>query len=124
MLAYAKPYRVIFILGALATLVSSGLNLVFPLLFGRLIDASFLKVGSTDTGPLDHTVLLLLGIFAQPAEQAEIGMPWRAGHRVPGAVERLQIRIFLPDSKERAEGVPLTWSGLPKDLTQQAVSRG
>ncbi|QFP77471.1 ABC transporter ATP-binding protein [Deinococcus sp. AJ005] len=64
LLAYARPYRVIFILGALATLVSSGLNLVFPLLFGRLIDASFLKVGSTDTGPLDRTVLLLLGIFA------------------------------------------------------------
>ncbi|MFK7603125.1 ABC transporter ATP-binding protein [Deinococcus sp. SM5_A1] len=64
LLAYARPYRVIFILGALATLISSGLNLVFPLLFGRLIDASFLKVGSTDTGPLDRTVLLLLGIFA------------------------------------------------------------
>ncbi|CAM3871547.1 ABC transporter ATP-binding protein [Deinococcus frigens] len=64
LLAYARPYRVIFILGALATLISSGLNLVFPLLFGRLIDASFLKVGSTDTSPLDRTVLLLLGIFA------------------------------------------------------------
>ncbi|MDV6373412.1 ABC transporter ATP-binding protein [Deinococcus arenicola] len=67
LLAYARPYRVIFVLGALATLVSSGLGLVFPLLFGRLIDASFLKVGSTDTGPLDRTVLLLLGIFALSA---------------------------------------------------------
>lgn len=64
LLAYARPYRGLFVVGVLATLVSSGLNLVFPLLFGRLIDASFLRVGSTDTGPLDRTVLALLGIFA------------------------------------------------------------
>jgi subfamily B ATP-binding cassette protein MsbA len=64
LLAYARPYRGIFVLGLLATLISSGLNLVFPALFGRLIDASFLRVGSTDTGPLDRTVVLLLGIFA------------------------------------------------------------
>ncbi len=64
LLAYTRPYRGLFIVGLLATLVSSGLNLIFPLLFGRLIDASFLRVGSTDTGPLDRTVLALLGIFA------------------------------------------------------------
>lgn len=63
LLAYARPYRPLFVLGLLATLLSSGLNLVFPALFGRLIDASFLKVGSRDTGPLDRTVLLLLGVF-------------------------------------------------------------
>ena len=40
---------------------------MFPKLFGTLIDASFLKVGSTDTGPLDRTVLSLLGIFALSA---------------------------------------------------------
>lgn len=56
-----------FALGVLATLVSSGLGLLFPLLFGRLIDASFLKVGSTDTTRLDHTVLLLLGVFVLSA---------------------------------------------------------
>ncbi|MEF2278851.1 ABC transporter transmembrane domain-containing protein [Deinococcus sp. YIM 134068] len=64
LLAYARPYRGLFVVGVLATLISSGLNLIFPLLFGRLIDASFLRVGSTDTGPLDRTVLALLGIFA------------------------------------------------------------
>ncbi|WP_216318549.1 ABC transporter ATP-binding protein [Deinococcus aestuarii] len=64
LLAFARPYRGLFVVGVLATLVSSGLNLVFPLLFGRLIDASFLRVGSTVTGPLDRTVLALLGIFA------------------------------------------------------------
>ncbi|MFD2609503.1 ABC transporter ATP-binding protein [Deinococcus taklimakanensis] len=64
LLAYARPYRHLFVLGLLATLVSSGLNLFFPLLFGRLVDASFLRVGSADTGPLDRTVLFLLGIFA------------------------------------------------------------
>ncbi|WP_104990345.1 ABC transporter ATP-binding protein [Deinococcus sp. NW-56] len=63
-LAYARPYRALLISGLLATLISSGLNLIFPLLFGRLIDASFLRVGATDTGPLDRTVLALLGIFA------------------------------------------------------------
>ncbi|GGM19702.1 ABC transporter ATP-binding protein [Deinococcus aerophilus] len=64
LLAFTRPYRGLFIVGLLATLVASGLNLIFPLLFGRLIDASFLRVGSTDTGPLDRTVLALLGIFA------------------------------------------------------------
>ncbi|WP_199188428.1 ABC transporter ATP-binding protein [Deinococcus arcticus] len=67
LLAYARPYRALFVLGVLATLVSSGLNLAFPALFGQLIDASFLKVGSTDTGPLDRTVVGLLGIFALSA---------------------------------------------------------
>ncbi|WP_272976949.1 ABC transporter ATP-binding protein [Deinococcus geothermalis] len=67
LLAFARPYQGLFVLGVFATLLASGLNLVFPLLFGRLIDASFLKVGSMDTGPLDRTVALLLGIFALSA---------------------------------------------------------
>ena len=67
LLAYARPYRPLFLAGLLATLLSSGLGLVFPALFGRLIDASFLRVGSGDTGPLDRTVLALLGIFALSA---------------------------------------------------------
>ena len=33
LLAYARPYRRLFVLGLLATLVSSGLGLVFPKLF-------------------------------------------------------------------------------------------
>jgi len=65
--SYARPYLPLLLTGIACTLVSSGLNLVFPGLFGRLIDASFLKVGSTDTAPLDRTVLLLLGIFALAA---------------------------------------------------------
>ena len=64
---FARPYLPLLVLGIVCTLFSSGLNLVFPGLFGRLIDASFLKVGSTDTGPLDRTVLLLLGVFALSA---------------------------------------------------------
>ncbi|WP_414657964.1 ABC transporter ATP-binding protein [Deinococcus sp. VB343] len=67
LLAYARPYRLLFGAGVVATLISSSLGLVFPRLFGRLIDASFLKVGTQDTGPLDRTVLLLLGIFALSA---------------------------------------------------------
>ncbi|UBV43044.1 ABC transporter ATP-binding protein/permease [Deinococcus taeanensis] len=67
LLAYARPYRALFAVGVAATLLSSGLNLVFPALFGRLIDASFLRVGSTDTSLLDRTVLSLLGIFALSA---------------------------------------------------------
>lgn len=67
LLAFARPYRTLFVLGVLSTLISSGLGLVFPKLFGTLIDASFLKVGSTDTAQLDRTVLLLLGIFALSA---------------------------------------------------------
>ncbi|WP_339096548.1 ABC transporter ATP-binding protein [Deinococcus sp. VB343] len=67
LLVYARPYRTLFVLGVLATLLSSGLGLVFPRLFGTLIDASFLKVGSSDTAQLDRTVLMLLGIFALSA---------------------------------------------------------
>ncbi|MGY2895273.1 ABC transporter ATP-binding protein [Deinococcus sp. UYEF24] len=64
---FARPYLPLLAFGIVCTLFSSGLNLVFPGLFGKLIDASFLKVGSTDTGPLDRTVLLLLGVFALSA---------------------------------------------------------
>ncbi|WP_424951575.1 ABC transporter ATP-binding protein [Deinococcus sp.] len=64
---FARPYLPLLALGVVCTLFSSGLNLVFPGLFGKLIDASFLKVGSRDTGPLDRTVLLLLGVFALSA---------------------------------------------------------
>lgn len=64
---FARPYLPLLILGIVCTLVSSGLNLIFPGLFGKLIDASFLKVGSTDTGPLDRIVVELLGIFALSA---------------------------------------------------------
>ncbi|WP_425147280.1 ABC transporter ATP-binding protein [Deinococcus sp.] len=67
LIQYARPYLLLLALGIVCTLVSSGLNLVFPGLFGKLIDASFLKVGSTDTGPLDRIVLALLGIFALSA---------------------------------------------------------
>ena len=67
LLAFARPYRWVFVVGVVATLISSGLNLVFPALFGRLIDASFLRVGSTDTSQLDRTVVALLGIFALSA---------------------------------------------------------
>lgn len=67
LLGYARPYRLLFGLGVAATLLASGLGLVFPKLFGTLIDASFLKVGSGDTTQLDRTVLALLGIFALSA---------------------------------------------------------
>lgn len=64
LLAYTRPYLSLFIVGVIATLLSAGLSLVFPALFGQLVDASFLKVGATNTDQLDQTVLLLLGVFA------------------------------------------------------------
>lgn len=67
LLGYIRPYRIAFVLGVLATMLSSGLGLVFPKLFGTMIDASFLKVGNRDTAQLDHIVLMLLGIFALSA---------------------------------------------------------
>ncbi|WP_293909109.1 ABC transporter transmembrane domain-containing protein [Deinococcus sp.] len=63
LLRYVRPYALGLSLGILTTLFSAGLSLVFPKLFGNLIDASFLKTGS-GTGPLDQIVLLLLAIFA------------------------------------------------------------
>ena len=63
LLRYVRPYTPLLIFGIVATLISAGLSLVFPKLFGNLIDASFLKAGG-GTGPLDRVVLLLLGVFA------------------------------------------------------------
>jgi ATP-binding cassette, subfamily B, bacterial MsbA len=70
LLAFSKPYRLILLLAGLATLISSGLGLVFPQVLGRLVDASFLNLESKDTAQLDRTVLLLVlvalgqGIFS------------------------------------------------------------
>ncbi|MDO4263308.1 MAG: ABC transporter transmembrane domain-containing protein [Deinococcus sp.] len=91
--AVARPYRALFWLGVLASLLSSGLNLAFPALFGRLVDASFLKVGSTDTAQLDRTVLLLLGIFALSAcfAAAQSYLLARVG---AGVVTRLREQLF------------------------------
>ena len=63
LLSYVRPYVALLLFGIVATLISAGLSLVFPRLFGNLIDASFLKQ-SAGTGPLDRVVLLLLGVFA------------------------------------------------------------
>nr|WP_261663416.1 ABC transporter transmembrane domain-containing protein [Deinococcus sp. Marseille-Q6407] len=89
----ARPYRPLFWLGVVASLVSSGLNLAFPALFGRLVDASFLQVGSTDTSALDRTVLLLLGIFALSSlfAAAQSYLLARVG---AGVVATLRERLF------------------------------
>ncbi len=60
LLQYSKPYRLILVLAGLATLVSSGLGLVFPQVLGRLVDASFLNLESKDTTQLDSVVVLLV----------------------------------------------------------------
>ncbi len=67
LLGYTKPYRAGLVVAIIATLVSSGFGLLFPQVIGRLIDASFLKIGSADTGPLDRTVQLLIVVFALQA---------------------------------------------------------
>ncbi|AWN23406.1 ABC transporter ATP-binding protein [Deinococcus irradiatisoli] len=66
LLRYVRPYAGWLALGIVTTLFSAGLSLVFPKLFGNLIDASFLKrgAGAADTAPLDRIVVLLLGVFA------------------------------------------------------------
>lgn len=66
LLAWVRPYRGLLALGIVATVFSSLLGLIFPLLFGQLIDASFLA-DNMNTATLDRTVLLLLGIFALSA---------------------------------------------------------
>ncbi|MER3482242.1 MAG: ABC transporter ATP-binding protein, partial [Meiothermus sp.] len=67
LLGYTKPYRAGLVVAIVATLISSAFGLLFPQVIGRLIDASFLRIGSSDTGPLDRTVLLLIGVFAVQA---------------------------------------------------------
>lgn len=67
LLQFTRPYRGILVFGMFTTLISSGLSLVFPALFGQLIDASFLKMASASTAKLDQTVLLLLVVFAVSA---------------------------------------------------------
>ncbi len=67
LLAYTRPYRWHIAVAAVATLLASAAGLVFPQVIGRLIDASFLKIGSSDTTRLDRTVLILIGVFALQA---------------------------------------------------------
>ncbi len=57
---FSKPYRWVLVLAGLATLVSSGLGLVFPQVLGRLVDASFLNLASKNTAELDRVVVLLV----------------------------------------------------------------
>ncbi len=57
---FSKPYRLVLVLAVFATLVSSGLGLVFPQVLGRLVDASFLNLESKDTTQLDQVVLILV----------------------------------------------------------------
>ncbi|HEU4743123.1 MAG TPA: ABC transporter transmembrane domain-containing protein [Meiothermus sp.] len=67
LLAYTRPYRAGLILAIIATLIGSAFGLLFPLVIGRLVDASFLRIGSADTTVLDRTVLILIGVFALQA---------------------------------------------------------
>ena len=60
---FTKPYRLLLVGAIIATLISSAFGLVFPQVIGKLIDASFLKIGSSNTLQLDQTVLMLLGVF-------------------------------------------------------------
>ena len=67
LLEFTKPYRVTLLIAGVATLVSSALGLVFPQVIGRLLDAAFLKIGSSDTRSLDGAVMLLVAVFAVQA---------------------------------------------------------
>lgn len=67
LLAYTRPYRVALAIAGVATLISSAFGLLFPMVIGQLVDASFLRIGSADTAQLDRTVLLLLLVFALQA---------------------------------------------------------
>ncbi len=67
LLAYTRPYRTELIVAIIATLIGSAFGLLFPLVIGRLVDASFLRIGSADTTVLDRTVLILIGVFALQA---------------------------------------------------------
>ncbi|MER3489425.1 MAG: ABC transporter ATP-binding protein [Meiothermus sp.] len=67
LLAYTRPYRAGLIVALIATLFSSAFGLLFPMVIGRLVDASFLRIGSADTSVLDRTVLILIGVFALQA---------------------------------------------------------
>ena len=60
LLEFSKPYRLVLVLAGLATLISSGLGLVFPQVLGRLVDASFLNLQNKDTSQLDQVVVLLV----------------------------------------------------------------
>lgn len=67
LLAYTRPYRAELSVAIIATLIGSAFGLLFPLVIGRLVDASFLRIGSADTTVLDRTVLILIGVFALQA---------------------------------------------------------
>lgn len=90
---FVRPYRFSLALGAAATLLSGALGLVFPHLFGRLIDASFLHVGSRDAAALNRTVLSLLAIFAVAAA-AGAWQSWLLARVGAGVVTDLRRTLF------------------------------
>ncbi|GGJ27558.1 ABC transporter ATP-binding protein [Deinococcus roseus] len=64
LLAYARPYLGGLVVAGIASLISTGFNLFFPQLVGRLIDASFLEA---NLGQLNRILPILLGVFAGQA---------------------------------------------------------
>ena len=90
LLQFTKPYRAALLIAGVATLISSALGLVFPQVVGRLLDAAFLKIGSTDTAALDQTVLLLVAVFAVQAvfNAAQSYLLSRAGEGVVADIRR------------------------------------
>ena len=90
LLQFTKPYRAALLIAGVATLISSALGLVFPQVVGRLLDAAFLKIGSTDTAALDQTVLLLVAVFAVQAvfNAAQSYLLSRAGESIVADIRR------------------------------------
>ena len=93
LLAYTRPYRTPLSVAAAATLLASAFGLVFPRVIGTLIDASFLRIGTADTGPLDRTVLLLLGVFLAQALFGAL-QTYLLSYVGEGVVANLRRRVY------------------------------
>src|SRR6185436_11383773 len=63
LLGYVRPYRLHLAAAIVATLVATGLALVFPRIVGQLVDVVFIDpLSRGDTSALDQAVVLLLGV--------------------------------------------------------------
>lgn len=68
LLAYTRVYRARIALAIVLTLASSAAGLLFPLVTGRLVEATLAgRAARGDTAALDALVVLLLGVFAAQA---------------------------------------------------------
>ncbi len=94
LLAYTVPHRVRLALAIVMTLGGSAAGLLFPVVTGRLVEATLQgRAARGDTGALDTLVLALLGVFALQAAFT-VAQTWLLGAVGERIVARIRTDVF------------------------------